>query len=167
MAVEVQKHELLKEMDTKAMDEATSLGLMKEYPPILASPIGGELTRQEEQWNEREQKEVEKIQERNLQTVSDFMNGEKLREWERGLLDEDFKLTWDEKSELHQLEYQQSFFNTLLLQAAQGQTVDQQPLIDKFAELGKERKLVKIKYDQIRKKNVIKRREEKKALQGP
>lgn len=166
MAIEEQKHALLKEMDEKAMDQAASLGLTKEYPPILATPIGDELTRSEQQWNEREQKEVEKIQERNLQAVSEFMNGEKLREWERGNLDEDFKLTWDEKSELQKLETQQTFFNTLLMQSAQAEKVDQQHIMDQFAELAKEQKLIKIKYDQIRRTNEIKRREEKKKLQG-
>jgi len=166
MAIEEQKHALLKEMDEKAMDQAASLGLTKEYPPILATPIGDELTRSEQQWNEREKKEVEKIQERNLQAVSEFMNGEKLREWERGNLDEDFKLTWDEKSELQKLETQQTFFNTLLMQSAQAEKVDQQNIMDQFAELAKEQKLIKIKYAQLRKTNVIKRREEKKKLQG-
>lgn len=166
MAIEEQKHALLKEMDEKAMDQAASLGLTKAYPPILATPIGDELTRPEKQWNEREQKEVEKIQERNLQIVSEFLNGEKLREWERGNLDEDFKLTWDEKSELQKLETQQTFFNTLLIQAAQEEKIDHQHIMDQFAELAKEQKLIKIKYDQIRKTNEIKRREEKKKLQG-
>ena len=166
MAIEEQKHALLKEMDEKAMDQAASLGLTKEYPPILATPIGDELTRSEQQWNEREKKEVEKIQERNLQAVSEFMNGEKLREWERGNLDEDFKLTWDEKSELQKLETQQTFFTTLLMQSAQAEKVDQQNIMDQFAELAKEQKLIKIKYAQLRKTNVIKRREEKKKLQG-
>jgi len=166
MAIEKQKHALLKEMDEKAMDQASSLGLTKEYPPLLATPIGDELTRSEQQWNEREQKEVEKIQERNLQAVSEFMNGEKLREWERGNLDEDFKLTWDEKSELQKLETQQTFFNTLLMQSAQAEKVDQQHIMDQFAELAKEQKLIKIKYSQIRKTNEIKRREGKKKLQG-
>jgi len=166
MGIEEQKHALLKEMDEKAMDQAASLGLTKNYPPILATPIGDELTRQETQWNERERKEVQTIQERHLQIVSEFKNGEKLREWERGNLEEDFNLTWDEKSELQELESQQSFFNTLLLQAAQGEKVDQQPLLDHFAELAKKRKLIQIKYQQIRKTNQIKRREEKKTLQG-
>jgi len=166
MSIEEHKHALLKEMDEKAMDQAASLGLTKEYPPILATPIGDELTRSEQQWNEREQKEIEKIQERNLQIVSEFRNGGKLREWERGNLEEDFKLTWAEKSELQKLETQQTFFNTLLMQSAQGERVEQQHIMDQFADLAKEQKLIKIKYDQIRKTNQIKRREEKKKLQG-
>lgn len=166
MEVEEQKHQLLAEMDNKAMDEASSLGLTKEYEPILATPIGGELTRQEEQWNDREQKEVERLREQNRRTLSEFRNGEQLRKWERANLNEDFNLAWEEKSEIHALKSQQSFFNTLMMQAAQGEAVDQQSLIDKFAELAKRQRLVKIKYDQIRKKNRITRREEKKAIQG-
>ena len=166
MAIEEQKHALLKERDKNAMDQAASLGLTKDYQPILATAIGDELTKSDNQWNEREQKEVEKIQERNLQTVSEFMIGEKLREWERRNMDEDFTLTWDEKSELQKLETQQTFFNTLLMQSAREEKVGQQQFMDQFAELGKETKLIKIKYNQIRKTNEIKRREEKKKLQG-
>jgi hypothetical protein len=166
MAIEEQKHALLKERDKNAMDRAASLGLTKDYQPILATAIGDELTKSDNQWNEREQKEVEKIQERNLQTVSEFMIGEKLREWERRNMDEDFTLTWDEKSELQKLETQQTFFNTLLMQSAREEKVGQQQFMDQFAELGKETKLIKIKYNQIRKTNEIKRREEKKKLQG-
>jgi hypothetical protein len=51
MASEKQKHALLQELDKRAMEEAASLGLTKKYEPILATPIGGELTRQENQWN--------------------------------------------------------------------------------------------------------------------
>ncbi|MDR4493421.1 MAG: hypothetical protein R3B74_03175 [Nitrospirales bacterium] len=75
MAIEDQKHVLLKEMDSKAMDHAASLGLTKDPQLLLATPIGGQLTRQEEQWNEREQKETETIRTRNLQTVSEVRNG--------------------------------------------------------------------------------------------
>ena len=166
MAIEEKKHALLKEQDGKVMDHAASLGLTKNYTPILATPIGNELTKSEKQWNEREQKEVEKIQERNLQTVSEFMIGEKVREWERRNMDEDFTLTWDEKSELQKLEAQQTFFNALFMQSAQKEKVDQQSIMDQFAELGKKTKLIKIKYKQTRKTNEIKRREEKKKLQG-
>ncbi|MGD9849727.1 MAG: hypothetical protein AB7T38_00535 [Nitrospirales bacterium] len=166
MTVEDQKHALLKEMDSKAMDYAASLGLTKDPQPLLATPIGGELTRQEEQWNTREQKEVETIRTRNLQTVSEFRNGEKIREWERRNMEEDFALKWEEKSELHEVESQQTITNTFMLQMTQGQKVDHGDIMAQYAELAKKNKLIKIKYDQIRKKNTINRREEKKKLQG-
>jgi hypothetical protein len=131
----------------------------------VATPIGGELTRQETQWNEREEKEIEKMHVRNLKIVREFKNGRKLREWELNNMDKDFQLTWDEKRELHMLESQQMFLNNFLMQAAQGAEVNQQEIMAKFAELGKQTKLVKIKYNTIRKKNSIIRRGEKKKLQ--
>jgi hypothetical protein len=48
---------------------------------------------------------------------------------------------------------------------AQGAEADQQEIMATFAELGKQTKLVKIKYDTIRKKNSITRRGEKRKLQ--
>jgi hypothetical protein len=148
-----------------AHKETHSLGLTKKYEPILATPIGGELTRQENQWNEREEKETEKIHTQNLQIVREFKDGAKLREWELSNMDKDFQLTWDEKRELHTIESQQMFFNNFLLLSAQGAEINEQEIMAKFAELGKQTKLVKIKYDTMRKKNSITRRGEKKKLQ--
>ena len=51
IANQEKKNGLFDEMDKLALDEAKSLGLTDKYPPILATPIGGELTRQEQQWN--------------------------------------------------------------------------------------------------------------------
>lgn len=164
MANEKKKHNLLDERDKKATDEAVSLGLTKDFQPILAAPIGGELTRQEEQWNQREKKEVVKLKERNLHTLKEFRNGEELRAWERKNLDEDFKLKWDEKEEVHKLNIEQTFYNTLLLQASQGAEINQQDIMAKFAEINKQNQLIKIKYRKVRQQNNIKRREEKKKI---
>ncbi|UCE63798.1 MAG: hypothetical protein JSU59_01160 [Nitrospirota bacterium] len=166
MANEKKKHDLLDERDKKALDEAASLGLTKDFQPILATPIGGELTRQEEQWNQRENKEVVKLKERNLRTLKEFRNGEKLRAWERKNLEEDFKLKWDEKEEVHKLNIEQTFYNTLLLQSSQGTETNQQDIMAKFAEINKQNQLIKIKYRKIRQQNSIKRREEKKKILG-
>ncbi len=76
------------------------LGRAKEYAPILATPIGDGLTKQEERWNEREKKEGVKLEERQRRTVSESRIGEKLRKWEIDKMDEDFKLIRDEKAEL-------------------------------------------------------------------
>ena len=165
MGSEKQKHAILQERDNRALEEAASLGLTKKYEPILATPIGGELTSQEKQWNERAEKEIEKIHTRNSQIVREFKNGKKLREWERKNFDKDFQLKWEEKRELHAIESQQTFFNSLLMQSAQGAEVNPQDIMAKFAELSKQTKLVKIKYQTIRKKNSITRRGEKKKLQ--
>lgn len=165
MASEKLKHALLEERDTHALEEAASLGLTEKYEPIIATAIGEELTRREKQWNEREKKEIEKLHTRNLKTIQEYKNGQRLREWESKNFEEDFRLKWEEKRELHALESQLTFFNSILMQSAQGGEVNQQEIMAKFAELGKQNKLVKIKYNTIQKKNSIKRRIEKKKLQ--
>ena len=166
MAVESKKHALLGEMDEKAMAKAASLGLTRDYPPILATPVGDALTKQEEQWNQREEQNVARLKERNAKTVARFRNGAKLRAWERENLDEDFRLAWEEKRELQELESRQSLFGALMLQAGEGKEADRQSLMDRMAELNKEQQLIRIKYDRIRKENVIKRREERRKLAG-
>jgi len=164
MALEERKNALLSERDQMAMQEASALGLTGSYPPILATPIGEGLTKSEERWNQREKKEVKKLEERNGKTVAEFRNGKKLRDWEIENLNEDFKLTWDEKAEVHALDSQQIFYNALFMQAAQGKQVDQQEYMSKLAELNKQKKLIRIEYKKVHDKNRIARREEKKKL---
>ncbi len=165
IASQQQKDALLQERDTRALEEASSLRLTKQYEPITATPIEGELTRQEKQWNDRENKEIERIHTQNIRTIREFKNGRALREWESKNLEEDFQLKWQEKRELHDIQSQLTFFNSLLMQAAQGGEVSQQEIMAKFTELGKQNKLVRIKYNSIKKKNSIKRRIEKKKIQ--
>ena len=164
IANEERKNALLSEGDRRALEEAASLGLTVEYAPILASPIGDGLTKQEERWNDREKKEVVKLEERNRKTLSEFRNGGKLRQWEIGNLNEDFKLTWDEKAELHALESERIFYHTLFMQAAQGEPVDRQKVMAQMTELNEKTQLINIEYRKIRDKNRITRREEKKAI---
>lgn len=164
VANEETKNALLSERDQLALDEAAALGLTKTYSPILASPIGEGLTTQEERWNDRERKEVVRIEERNKRTLREFLNGGKLREWEIKNLNEDFKLTWDEKAELHALESEQIFYNTLFMQAVQGEQIDRQKVMTQMAELNEKKKLIAIEYRKTRDKNRITRREEKKAI---
>ena len=165
IASQQQKDGLLQERDTRALEEAASLRLTEQHEPITATPIGGELTRQEKQWNDREKKEIERIHSQNIRTIREFKNGRALREWESKNLEKDFQLKWQEKRELHDIQSQLTFFNSLLMQAAQGGEVSQQEIMAKFTELGKQNKLVKIKYNTINKKNSIKRRIEKKKIQ--
>jgi hypothetical protein len=164
IANEERKNALLSEGDRMALEEAASLGLTVEYAPILASPIGDGLTKQEERWNDREKKEVVKLEERNRKTLSEFRNGGKLRQWEIGNLNEDFKLTWDEKAELHALESERIFYHTLFMQAAQGEPVDRQKVMAQMTELNEKTQLINIEYRKIHDKNRITRREEKKAI---
>lgn len=164
IAYEKSKNKLFNEIDNKSLDEAESLGLTKEYAPILATAIGDGLTRQEKRWNEKEKKEVKKIKEKNQKTLGPFRNGAKLRDWEIQNMNEDFKLTWDEKAELQTLDANQLFFNTLFMQAARGQEFDQQTLMSEIADIDKEKKLINIKYKKISDQNSIKRRQERKEI---
>ena len=164
IAHEERKKQLLNENDKKALDEANSLGLTKDYAPIVASAIGDGLTSQEERWNETEKKELVKIKKKNQQTLSPFRNGEKLRNWEIQNQNKDFKLTWEEKAELHTLDAKQLFYNTMFMQAAAGEKIDQEALMAELADISKEKKLINIKYKKIADQNKIKRRQEKKGI---
>ena len=164
IALEKRKDELMTEMDQKALDEARSLGLMNNIEPILATPIGGELTPQEQRWNDREKKEVVKLEERNRKTLSEFRNGAKLRQWEIDNLDEDFKLTWQEKAEIHALDAEQTIVNSMMTGAGQGGQVDSQQAMAKIRELGEKQQKIKIEYRKQRDKNRIERREERKKI---
>lgn len=164
MANEVDKNKEWSEMDELALQEAASLGLTDDYQPILATPIGDGLTKSEERWNEREKKEVVKLAERNRKSLSEFRNGRELRDWQLENMKEDFKLTWDEKAELHALDSEQLFYNALFMQAAQGGQVDQQKLMAEMAEINEKKKLVGIKNRKERDKERVRRREEKKAI---
>ena len=164
MDLEQQKSDLLAEQDRAALDEAAKLGLSQDYAPILATPIGDGLTKQETAWNDRERKEVEKLAAQNHKLLREFANGAALRAWDMNNMETDFKLASDEKRELHELDAQQLFYNTIFVQAAQGGEIDQQELMAKVTEIGKQNKLIKIKYKKIRDQNRILRREEKKAI---
>lgn len=167
IANEARKNELLTKRDQLLLDEAASLGLAKEYAPILATPIGDILTRSEEKWNEREAKQVIKLKKHNSKILREFRNGKNLRKWEIQVLNEDFKLTWDEKSELEALDSEQNLFSTLMMQPAQGGEADPQAFMSKIAEINKNKKLINIKYRKIRDQNRIKRRKaEKEILDG-
>lgn len=152
------------EMDQRALRRAQELGLTVAPESILASPVGGELTRQEQQWNEQEHKEIERITDRHAKLIAGFVTGERLRAWERANLDADFQLAWQERSELHALESQQTFFNIFMMESGGGEEFDQQAFVDRLADNAEQQRLIKIRYEQIRKENVIKRREEKRAL---
>ena len=70
----------------------------------------------------------------------------------------------NEKAELHALESEQVFYNTLFIQAAQGQQVDQQKGFAQIAELNEKKKLINIEYQKIRDKSRITLREERKSI---
>jgi hypothetical protein len=161
---EERKDALFREMEERALARAAELGLTTPPEPILATPIGGELTRQEAQWNEREQTEVERTAERNAKLLARFRTGERLRAWERANLAADFELEWQERRELHVLQSQESLFNVFMLQPAGAEGFDQQAFMDRLAENAEQQRLIKIRYEQTRRENAIKRREEKRSI---
>jgi hypothetical protein len=164
IANEQSKQELLSERDELALEEAASLGLTRKYAPILATPSGDGLTAQEQRWNEKETRDVARLEERNSKALSEFRNGAKLREWEIENLNEDFRLLWEEKARLQALDSKAGFYNVLFLQAAQEQQFDQQKFMAEMAEANEQKKLIGIEYKKIRDKNRITRREERKAI---
>lgn len=164
MATEKQKNELLTEMDQKVLEEAATLGLTGTYAPILASPIGGELTPQEERWNQRQKKAVAKQEAQNRKLLSEFRNGASLRQWEIDNLDEDFRLTWGEKDKVHALDAEQAIMNSMMTGAAQGGAVDQQQMMQRIQELGAKKRAINTEYRKIRDRNRIERREQRKAI---
>lgn len=164
IAIEKKKDALLTEMDEKALDEAATLGLTGTYEPILATPIGGELTAQEERWNEREKKAVVKHEEQNRKLLAEFRNGAKLRQWEIDNLDEDFRLAWEEKDKEHVLDVEHKVVHSMLTGVGQGGQVDQQQWMKQIQELGAEKRKISTEYRKIRDKNRIERREQRKAI---
>ncbi len=162
MQAEADKDRLRDSLDQKVLARAAELGLTRDYAPILARPIGGELTRQEEQWNQREEKEVAKIAERNAKLLAPYRNGQRLREWERTNAEEDFRLQWEEDAERQAITAQHSVYG-MLLQPAQGEAAGQ-AFMERAAELAEQERLIQIRYQQIRQEKTIKRREEKKRI---
>ncbi len=165
MDIEKKKHALLSEMDQQALDEAASLGLTGTYTPILATPIGGELTRQEERWNEREKKAVAKHEEQNRKLLAEFRNGAKLRQWEMDNLQEDFRLTWEEKAKVHELDAENKIITSMMTSgAAPASQVDRQQWMQQIQQLGAEKRKIATEYRKIKDKNRIERREQRKAI---
>ena len=161
---EKRKNKLLSGMDQDTLNKASELGMTKSLNPIIASPIGDLLTKTEQRWNEREKKEVIKLNEKNHKILGEFRNGKKLREWQLQKMDDDFKLTWEERSKLHTLDAQSLFFNSIMMQSFQGEQINHQELIDKISDINKKKKLINIEYKKIREKSRIKRNKERQNI---
>jgi hypothetical protein len=161
---ELEKHRLMDERDAAALDMASDLGLRGNYEPILAKPIGDGLTKQEENWNAREKKEVEKLFKSNQRLLGEFLYGKKLRAWELDNKRADFDLEWQKKSELHTLNLEQSYFNSLFMQSSTDGEFDQKAFNERMSEFQKQNRLINIKYKKIRDKNRIKRTEQRREI---
>lgn len=164
IAIEERKNTLLTNSDKALLSQAASLGLTRKYGPLLATPIGDALTASEQRWNDKETREVEKLEAHNLKMLREYRNGERLRTWEIAVIKEDFKLDWEEQAELHALDGEQNLLSAMMMQPAQGAQEEMQALMSKIAEIGKQRKLITIKYRKIREQNRIRRRQQKKQI---
>lgn len=164
---EQQKHRLMSERDSMALDQAKSLGLQDRPKPILATAIGEGLDKTEIRWNDREQKDVEKLYQANQRQLGEFIWGAKLREWEIENKREDFNLEWQKKDELHKLNSENNYYNLFLPQLASGGSqADQKEVAQRMSEISKQNKLINIKYQKINKKNKIRRNEQKREIMG-
>ncbi len=164
VANETRKHELMSERDELVLVKAKALGLMNRPQPVLATPIGGSLTSAEERWNEKEQRDVERLYQNNLRQLAEFVDGGKVREWEIRNAREDFELEWQQKEEMHELSTEQLYFSSVAL--LRGDAQSQQELAGKLAELTKQSRMIGIKYAKLREQNHIRRNEERRVLLG-
>ena len=161
---ELKKHQLMNERDDAALVMANDLGLRSQYEPILATPIGDGLTKQEKSWNEREKKEVERLFKSSQRLLGEFLYGKELRQWEIENKREDFDLKWQKKSELQALNLEQTFYSSALMQSSQGAEFDQAAFNKRMTELQKQNQLINIKFKKIHDKNRIKRSEERRKM---
>ena len=164
VGIQKQKNGLLDKRDQEILAEAESLGLTTKPEPILAEPIGGELTNSEKSWNDREKKEVDRIYDRHMRALREYRNGKPLRDWELQNMEEDFTLQWAEKEEIHNIQSEQTFYNSLMMTASRGEKVDQNELMNRIAEISKEVQLIRIKYGETKKKNQILRNKKRREL---
>lgn len=165
IAHEKRKNALLKQRDQLAIDKAESLGLIKEYTPILATPIGPGLTKPEEQWNEREKKNAARINKSNQAILRKFERDEKLREWRIQNQMEDFELRWRENEDRHKIDCEAAVYNMLIIYPSENTTeTERRECLSKLSELDKKKQLITIKYKKIKEQNIIKRRLEEKKI---
>lgn len=163
---ELEKHRVMSERDQVALEKATSLGLQEKHKPILATPIAGELNKNEQRWNEREKKDVEKMYDNNQRQLGEFIWGSKLREWEIQNMREDFKLEWQKKDELQALNSENNYYNLFLPQLANGTEASQQEVANRVTEINNQNRLINIKHQNINQKNKILRAEQKRKIMG-
>jgi hypothetical protein len=160
---EKRKHELFSERDNRVLDEAKSLGLMDKAEPIIAKPIGGELTRNEERWNEREKKEVQRLFDSNQRQLAEFLYGKELREWEIANKREDFELKSEKEQALHELKSEQTWLNSLMFSPQMDEKARKE-FTDELAELNKKTQEINIEFNKRKKQNNLRRSNERRKI---
>lgn len=165
IANEKRKNAILKQRNQLALDKAESLGLMQEYAPILARPIGGGLTKSEERWNEQEKKNAARINKNNRGIPRKFERDEKIREWRIQNLTADFNLRCRENEERHKIDSEIMLYDALIIYSKKNATgTAQREYLSKLSDLDKKKALIRIKYEKIKEQNIIKRRAEEKKI---
>ena len=165
IANEKRKNALLKQRDQLALDKAEALGLLKQYAPILATPIGSGLTKQEEKWNEQEKKNTARINNYNLTIVQNLKREEQIREWKIQNMMADFELEWRENEERHKIDCEAARYrNLIIFSGNNNDTAQQQKYLLKLADLDQKKELIRTKYREIKERNFILREEEEKKM---
>ncbi|MBF0265098.1 MAG: hypothetical protein HQL46_07480 [Gammaproteobacteria bacterium] len=159
-----QKNSLWDEMDQKILAKAEELGMTNKITPILAKQIAGTLSKSEERWNQRENKEATKIQDKLAYLLRNFRKGNKIRAHELESMKQDFILEWENESKLHKIEGQSVFINQLLMQSFSNQKFNLEEFTSKMSELNKEKQLLNIEYKKNKKKKSILRKKELKEI---
>lgn len=155
---EQQKHKLFTEQDQLAIKKARELGLLDKPKPILASAIGGELTKQEQRWNDREKKDTERMFESNQRYVKEFNYGKELREWEIANKREDHRLKQEKNKKLHTLNTEQTWINNMMFSPQTNE--EREDFAAKIAELRQKTQEINIEYDKNKRKKSIERKEQ-------
>lgn len=165
IANENRKHQLLLERDNKVLTKAKQLGLMEKYPRILAKPLGDGLTKQEQRWNDNEQKNVDRLYKNNQRQLGEFIYGEKLREWEINNKREDFEMEQRKKKELHEIKSEQNYLNALMFSPQKGEQAAQE-ISKQLTEISKKVRVTNIKYDKEKRQKQIKRKQQRRKITG-
>ncbi|WP_456404993.1 hypothetical protein [Thiolapillus sp.] len=80
--------------------------------------------------------------------------------------DEDFRLVWDEKSELYALEIQQAWLNSAYLGITPGHTVESDVFLLQTQQINNKKNQIRIKYKNLRERNRSKRRYDNIGIPG-
>lgn len=162
---EKRKNAVLNQRDQNILARAKQLGLLDKYKPILAKPIGSEMTAQEKSWNEREEKDIERLYESNHRYLSKFQNGKKLRDWEIDNKEEDFQLKQKMNRELFEVNRDQSYLNAMMMSPSDDEKA-QQDFTAQLTEKSKQVRIIRINYDKINRQNRTIRQAERRKIMG-
>ena len=161
---EQRKHELLSERDDRVMGRAEELGLLSQPEPILASPLGGALTENEERWNEREHKEVQRLSDSNQRYLGEYLYGKELRSWQIENEREDFRLKTEKEEALHALNSEQTWLNSLMFSPNNAGANSTEDMAARLAEISRKSRKININYNKEGRQLSVLRREQRREI---